>query len=463
MHSFLERNRFLLAFASLSSLMGVGTGLAKMTTSLYSVHLGADESMTGLISGAQIIGILFMGLPVGFWVDRIGPTPLFLTGSVLAGLMYITIPQIPSAEFLLICTAIISFFMPLRFISLNTIFMRQLENIGESKAGWYRGSHMMGMFFLGPIVAPSLIEHFHYEGVFYLIGLVIALTIALSPIVLKNYGLKSPRTQPHERTKLRVQLTLLYAHPELRQVSLIEACCHGMTMFYSFFIVVIAINDLHLDTASATGLVAVHGMAYVTALFCMGGFTMRWGQKNAYLVSFGIISIALAMLGYGTTPPLLWLGSALLGFSSGTLEVVNLTRLARIGAKIGRGKAASISALAGPGGMLFTSLIGGSLGSYLGLKTIFILFIPAWLTLALLLLRSESSQQLKPVFFKNWISFGQRCRLRLVTLAVVLISSVFITAYPEMVKTVSAPLYVQIERLSNHLIIRDVLKNWLGE
>ncbi|MGZ5055745.1 MAG: MFS transporter, partial [Methylobacter sp.] len=272
-HSFLERNRFLLAFASLSSLMGVGTGLAKMATSLYSIHLGADESMTGLISGAQIIGILFMGLPVGFWVDRIGPTPLFLTGSVLAGLMYITIPQIPSAEFLLICTAVISFFMPLRFISLNTIFMRQLENIGESKAGWYRGSHMMGMFFLGPVVAPSLIEHFHYEGVFYLIGLVIALTIVLSPIVLKSYGLKSPRTQPHERTKLRVQLALLYAHPELRQVSLIESCCHGMTMFYSFFIVVIAINDLHLDTALATGLVSVHGMAYVAALFFMGGFT----------------------------------------------------------------------------------------------------------------------------------------------------------------------------------------------
>lgn len=461
-HSFLERNRFLLAFASLSSLMGVSIGLAKTATSLYSLELGADEAMLGLISGAQMIGILIMGLPVGFWVDRIGPTPLFLIGSVLAGLVYVAIPWIPTAEFLLLCTAVISFFMPLRFISLNTIFMRQLEVIGESKAGWYRGSHMMGMFFIGPVIAPSLIERYRFDGVFYLIGLIFVLTIILSPIVLKSYGRKSSGTQP-ERAGLGSRLALLYAHPGLREVSLIEFFCHGMNMFYSFFIVVIAINDLHLDTASATGLVAVQGLAYVFALFCMGGLTARCGRKTSYLACFFVISISLAVLGYGTTLPLLWTGSILLGLSSGTLEVVNLTRFARIGSEIGRGKAAAINALAGPSGALIASLFGGPLGSYVGLKTVFILFIPAWLILALLLLRAAPAERPKARPFRYFFGYWRQHRVRLAALSTVLIPSLVIAVYPELLETATAPLRAEIGRLRSHLFIQDALEDWLGK
>jgi MFS family permease len=459
-HSFLERNRFLLAFATLSSLMGVSIGLAKTATSLYSLELGADETMLGFISGAQMVGILIMGLPVGFWVDRVGPTPLFLTGSVLAGLVYVAIPWVPTAEFLLLCTAVISFFMPLRFISLNTIFMRQLEVIGESKAGWYRGSHMMGMFFIGPVMAPPLIGRFHFEGVFYLIGFIFVLTILLSPIVLKSYGRKSPEAQTGQ-TGLGSRLILLYAHPELREVSLIEFFCHGMNMFYSFFIVVIAINDLYLDTASATGLVAVQGMAYVFALFCMGGFTARCGRKAAYLGCFGVISISLAVLGYATTLPLLWTGSILLGLSSGTLEVVNLTRFARIGSEIGRGKAAAVNALAGPSGALVASLVGGPLGSYLGLKTVFILFIPAWLILALLLLRAAPAERPKVRPFRYAVGYWRRHRFRLAALSVVLIPSLVIALHPELLETAGAPLRAEIGRLTSHLFIQGALEDWL--
>jgi hypothetical protein len=71
------------------------------------------------------------------------------------------------------------------------------------------------------------------------------------------------------------------------------------------------------------------------------------------------------------------------------VEVVNLTRFARVGAEIGQGKAAAINGLAGPFGMLCASLVGGPLGYYLGLQTVFILFIPAWLCLSLLVLKRE--------------------------------------------------------------------------
>jgi|GEM_PF-471432 len=393
MRAFLVNNRFLLAFAGLSSLMGISIGLAKMATSLYSLKLGANETLLGLISAAQMVGILLMGLPVGLMVDHFGPKPLFLLGSVCAGLIYFAIPAIPSAEFLLLCTLFISFFMPLRFVSLNTIFMQQLDAVGESKAGWYRGSHMSGMFLLGPMMAPALIEQFDFDGLFYLIGLIFALTIVLAPPVLNSYNGKS-NMNPQAITRdnaFSQQLALMWQHPGLREVNLIEFFCHGMNMFYSFFIVVIAINDLRLSASEASQLVAVEGFTYVLALFFMGSFSSRGRQKHAYLCCFTTICSALAILASSQQLLYLWLGGGLLGLASGALEVINLTRYARIGAEIGRGKVAGINALAGPCGMLLASLIGGPLGQYLGLQTVFLLFIPAWLLLALRFLRPATA------------------------------------------------------------------------
>ena len=63
-----------------------------------------------------------------------------------------------SAAALLGCTALISFAMPLRFVSLNTVFFEQLSSLGESKAGWYRGTHMLGMFLIGPLLGAALVS-----------------------------------------------------------------------------------------------------------------------------------------------------------------------------------------------------------------------------------------------------------------------------------------------------------------
>lgn len=442
MQAFFERHRFLIAFASLASFMGISVGLAKMATSLYSLKLGADETMLGLISSAQMLGIMFMGLPVGFWVDRVGPMPLFLVGSLLGCLGYLATPQIPSAEFLLICTALISFVMPLRFISLNTIFMQQLLIIGESKAGWYRGSHMIGMFLISPLIIPFLIERYEFKGVFYLIALIFALTILVSPMVLKHYQ-KPKQTRVH--TPLRIQLALIFSHRDLQEISLIEFFCHGMNMFYSFFIVVIAINTLQVNTASATELVAVQGFTYVFALMFMGTLTSRLGHQVSYLLSFFLICASLALLGYGTTLTVLWLGSALLGLSSGSLEVVNLTRFARIGAEIGQGKAAAINGLAGPFGMLCISLVGGPLGYYLGLQTVFILFIPAWLVLSLLVLKHPSKT--KP-YRKTHADFSlSRMTITLIPLPV-------IALFPECLS-----IFCEIEQLKQSLLWQHAIKS----
>jgi MFS family permease len=117
MRSFVREQRFLLVFAALSSSMGVSVGMALVAISLYSVQLGSSERMLGLIAGSQSVGVAVMSLPLGFLLDRSGPAGMFVTGTLVAGTIYALIPAVPAPSYLLLCTFLISFFMPMRFVS----------------------------------------------------------------------------------------------------------------------------------------------------------------------------------------------------------------------------------------------------------------------------------------------------------------------------------------------------------
>ena len=75
--------RFMGSFISLTIFAGLGVGVARVLTSLYAVHLNASELQMGLISAAQSIGILFMALPIGVLVKRLGSLKVFSLGSLI--------------------------------------------------------------------------------------------------------------------------------------------------------------------------------------------------------------------------------------------------------------------------------------------------------------------------------------------------------------------------------------------
>jgi MFS family permease len=377
MREIFERHRFILAFVILSAITGSSVGLAKVTTSLYAVHLGAHEALLGLIASSQSLGVLIMSLPLGFLVERYGPARLFVTGTLIAGVLYTLVPLVPEPVFLLVCTTAIGFFMPFRFVALNTVFLTQLLALGEAKAGWYRGTHMAGMFLVGPMLAASVIAHFGFTGTFWLVGVAFALTIALSPIVFRqNLEHERGASGPIRFEDLRRRLMLLARDPELRRVGIVEFTAQGIHGFYSFFIVVIGVTTLGFSRADAASLVSAQGCTYVFSLIALGGFATRAGALRVHLTSCAGLAIALLVLGAGVRLPVMWAGGMLLGASLGLLQIVNLTRFAHIGARIGRGQTAGINALVGPAGAFVGSLVGGAIGRSLGLQTVFLLFVP---------------------------------------------------------------------------------------
>jgi MFS family permease len=394
--SFFAKNRFLITFAALSSLMGTTVGMAQVSASLYAIELGSNQATLGLIAGAQSVGVLVMSLPIGMLVDRLGPAKPFVFGTLLAGIGYALVPAWASPWWLLTCTAAISFFMPFRFVALNTVFLQQLASLGEAKAGWYRGTHMLGMFLVGPILGAKAISSWGFTWTYCLISGAFLATILVSPIVFSRYARPPEGARAGRRWQaLRAQLGLVFEDAELRRVSLIESATQAAGAFFTFFIVVLAVSSAKLSAAEASSFVGAKGCTFIFALFSLGAPIQRLGQRRAYLAGFAAITCALLILGYAAGKPSMWLGSMTLGLGLGVVQIATLTRYAQLGQRAGYGKVSGLSALVGPSGGVLGSVFGGLLGKWVGLPTTFLIAAAGFgLGLLLLLLRRERTYEI---------------------------------------------------------------------
>ena len=387
MREFLQRHQFLLRFGLLSSFMGISVGLAKFTTTLYALHLGAQGWWLAAIAGAQSVGILFMSIPVGFWIERVGPARLFVVGSLVMGAMYALIPLQPHAWFLLLMTALISFVMPMRFVSINTVFMAALEQIGHARAGWQRGAHMAGMFLLGPLLAASVVALVGYAGSYWLIAAMFVLAAIVSSPVLQQYTHTTPSAGSGTgagvvRPSMRKSVQVLWREPEIRALAMMDCAIQAIHMYYAFYMVVIAVQELGLPALGAGTLVAVQGSAFVFTLIFMGPLLTRLGTLRAVLGAVVAITGAALLLAWASTTAWLGVGSVVLGCGLGLLQMHTLTQFAHAGARLGRGRVSGLSALAGPCGGFIGGLLGGTLGAVVGLQTVFLLFVPVFWWLA---------------------------------------------------------------------------------
>jgi len=358
----LADTRTLTAFILLASLSGIGVGLAKVNFALYALSLEASPLELGLVAGAQTAGLLLASLPCGMLVEQFGPLRLYVFGSLLAGGLFQLLPLVGQP----LPTLLIGLCMPCRLVSLNAVFMQQLAQVGEARAGWFRGSQMIGMLLLAPPLAALFAGWLGAGGSWLPIGL-------LFVVPARRQG-----AEPLSLAALGRQLGVLREQPALRDNCLLEFCVQAAAMFFSYFIVAITVQDYGWSAGEAAALLSVHGLAYIVALFGLGRLLGGSGQAG-FAASLLLCAAALASLGLSGRAPLLWGGALLLGLGLGMLQVVTLSAYARHGAQLGHGRIAGLAVLAGPGGSLAGSVLGGVLGEWFGLQPLFLLFVPLFL------------------------------------------------------------------------------------
>jgi MFS family permease len=368
----------LLNFLFLNTLAGLSVGVAKVILSLYAIELNADAVQLGLIAGAQSVGILLMSLPAGVLVDQYGPLRLFSIGTLMCGALYFAMPLVDSALLLCAVMLAISCFMPLRIVSLSAMFMQQIGRVGVGMAGWFRATHMAGMFLLGPLVAATMLGALGFAGSYAVIGATFFLLVALAPRVLRHYQRDSRHARRLSLLELKAQVALLGSDRLLRATCLREFCIQAASQFYGFFIVVIAIQGFHFGAADAAGLISAQGSSYILALLGMGSLAARVDEQLFLRCGCVVIICALLVLGSAPAGWALWSGALGLGLGLGMLQIVNIASFAEVGARQGQGRIAGLTTFIGPAGGLTGSALGGVLGHFLGLQAVFFVLVPVF-------------------------------------------------------------------------------------
>jgi len=371
-----DTSGFLCGLVSLSLLMGLSIGFSRVITTLYAIKLDAYGGMLAAVALSQSIGMLVLGASAGQWVVRYGVRPVFILGTAWGSLVYLVTPLVPNLFALLLFSAAASLAMPPRFVSINTIFMSRLHEIGKQRAGWFRAAHVIGMSFMGAILATAL---------FPLYGALIALWIAsaifaLNVVVfLLGIGKKGHAASKTAEKQFRGSL---FADGFAKRVAFWEFAIQSLGAYYTFYIVVVVLRYLHLSEAVAGYAVAFQGVAFVLTLICGGQLVLKY-RKLAPVC--GVASVLAALLGLVSSEGqlLLFAAAIFLGVGLGLLQIINLTQFAQLGEKIGFSRAASINALSGPSGGVFGGLLGGILEAWISPQHLFLTFVPLIVVLAL--------------------------------------------------------------------------------
>lgn len=382
--------KFMSSFVLLTIIAGLGVGVARVLISLYAVHLNASELQLGLISAAQNIGILFMALPIGVLVQRLGSLKVFSIGSVMGAVLYFLTPLQANAWYLMILTALVSCFLPMRFVSINTVFLSNLKRLGPAKAGWFRGSHMMGFFLIAPALSVLLIEHFDYSGSFYCVALLFLGTLFFAPFCFQKVHQHTESTPSFQWRDVVAPLALLKTHAPLRVICALEFLSSVANNYFGFFIVVIAIQSFSLAESMAVMLLTTQGIVFVGSLFTMGGLAELVGYQKFYLIGLGLISSALLTLAITSVTLWMWPASLMLGLGLGMLHIANFMSFAKVGEQTAMAKISPILALVGPTGGLLGGFLGAAFGASVGLQNLFLPIGLAFIALILLISRDQT-------------------------------------------------------------------------
>lgn len=137
---------------------------------------------------------------------------------------------------LLALTALISLLMPLRFVSLNTVFMLALERLGQGRAGWQRGAHMSGMFLLGRCWRQRPYRRWGMRAATgSLVPCSLATALFAAPVLNRPHVVASGGARVPMLQSIR-----LWQQPEVRALAAQECAVQAAHMYYAFYIVVIA-------------------------------------------------------------------------------------------------------------------------------------------------------------------------------------------------------------------------------
>jgi MFS family permease len=359
-------SRYLMGFMSIGVLAGISNGISKVALPLFAAHLHASSFQIGLVGGLQFAGTLLLSLPIGALIDQYGSRSLYRFGGLGGAVLYLVLFPYFSMPWQLvfgvICFGLVN---PFRMVTTQTEFLCLLPQLGLSKAGWQRGAHTLGMFFIGPLLGAFLIDRFGFADTFRLVSVGLLVTVLIGNRVMSSISAPGSGAEclPFLR-RLLEQYRIVAARPDVRQSMLIEFFGQLGVSYFNVFIVLIAIRHFDMPTQMAAGLISLQGALFVLTLFMGGGLLARFRDPVRYVFAFSLVLAGELVLSSPPAALWLWVGAALLGLGVGTQHLTSLGRFAALAHEHGRGRVGGLFSFAGPAGGLIGAVAGGLLNQY---------------------------------------------------------------------------------------------------
>ena len=368
-----ELRRFLVGFIGLTMLSGMTIGMNKVLATMFGLHLGVTNFQLALISSAETAAMAIGTLPAGRILARGNPKMLYAAVSLSLSGMFCILPWMPGWQWVAVVMFLVGLCIALRIVAMSTVFLVRLPELGQGKAGWYKGTLMLGIQFAGPLTGNYVIAHLGLTGGFYVSALMFAVLAVLGWQVLPEQA--GHRAQGGKDASSWRELLRL---PVVRTTYLFEILASFTASSVGVFSILLAIQVLHWPQAHAVWLMAVQGLAFVLVLLGLGNAVLGSCHRDRiYGAAHLAIMAALLLLGLYPTTASYLAASVLLGLGLGVNALVNTSRIAH--APVDKARVSAHLTLFGMAAGTFGALAAGRLGDLVGLRNVFLLWTLPWL------------------------------------------------------------------------------------
>jgi MFS family permease len=364
--------RFLGSFMVLAVISGLTIGMGRVITTFYALSVGATTAQIGFISAAEALGKMVVTLPAGFLVHRFGARRIYSTATIGSMVLSLAVPFTKLWYGVAAMRALVALCVPFRVISMNSSFLQRLPQIGNHRAGWYRGSQSLGVSLLGPIAGGALLAGTNYWVSYAVISASFAFMALFSRTFLPEEDAVEA-TDAGAGTSPIGELLQMLRQRRVAESCFIEFISSSTLTLFTTFIIVLAVKVAGLTDHQAVFLMSMQGIAAVAALFVLGPLLRRVSVKAGYVIAVPGAIGALVMLGTSHSIVILAVAALLLSVAAALVHLANMIELS--GAAFSKSKLASVYNLSGMLGALFGSLAGGLLSEAIGLGNMFLIWI----------------------------------------------------------------------------------------
>jgi predicted MFS family arabinose efflux permease len=362
---------FLIKFVALSIVSGTTIGINKILITLFGLSLNASNWQLGLIGAAETLGLALGTLPAGVLVSRGNPRALYgLASAILAG-AYLVIPHLRPWLLLLPVMTFTGFCIAFRIVSMSSIFLHRVGDLGPAWAGWYKGTLALGTSAIGPWAGEQLTRRLGLPPTF-----VVAAGLFLFMATLGVLALPRPTVAASKPRRDGHWLLPIWRDRQVRWACLMEGLSGFSAALFSTFMLVVLMRDHAWPRERAVAVLVLYGTTSVAVLLFAGWVLAKVKRDRLDRVVYGALALALGGLGLSQRPFVIVLWTAVFALGIGFNNLVNITAISE--SRCDRGHVSGVSTLMQMSGGCLGAFLGGLLARWFSLQFVFVLFAAPW-------------------------------------------------------------------------------------